>query len=57
MYRYANSSFKAAMAEGMADSAHMPDGNAIRAYSNWADGGWALIITGEIVPWAVILES
>jgi 2,4-dienoyl-CoA reductase-like NADH-dependent reductase (Old Yellow Enzyme family) len=34
------------MAEGMADSTHMPDENAIRAYSNWAEGGWGLIITG-----------
>jgi 2,4-dienoyl-CoA reductase-like NADH-dependent reductase (Old Yellow Enzyme family) len=36
------------MAEQMADSAHMPDEHAIRAYSNWADGGWGLIITGTI---------
>lgn len=35
------------MAEGMADSGHLPDRHAIRAYSEWADGGWALIITGE----------
>jgi len=34
------------MAEQLADSDHMPDEHAIRAYSNWADGGWGLIITG-----------
>jgi hypothetical protein len=45
-YRFANSDFKAAMTEGLANSAHLPDENAIRAYSNWADGGWGLIITG-----------
>jgi 2,4-dienoyl-CoA reductase-like NADH-dependent reductase (Old Yellow Enzyme family) len=37
---------EAAMAEGMADSDHMPHENSIKAYSQWADGGWGLIITG-----------
>jgi 2,4-dienoyl-CoA reductase-like NADH-dependent reductase (Old Yellow Enzyme family) len=34
------------MAEGMSDSNHMPEDKFIQAYSQWADGGWGLIITG-----------
>jgi 2,4-dienoyl-CoA reductase-like NADH-dependent reductase (Old Yellow Enzyme family) len=38
------------MAENMADSAHMPGDIALRAYSNWGEGGWGLIITGNYLP-------
>jgi 2,4-dienoyl-CoA reductase-like NADH-dependent reductase (Old Yellow Enzyme family) len=34
------------MAEGIADSAQLPGEHAITLYSNWAEGGWGLVITG-----------
>ena len=50
IHRYAYSNIQGAMAEGLADSVHMPDENAVMAYGNWADGGWGLIITGMHAP-------
>lgn len=42
------------MAEGMSDSTHMPNHKFIQAYSQWAVGGWGLVITGKI---AFVLQN
>jgi 2,4-dienoyl-CoA reductase-like NADH-dependent reductase (Old Yellow Enzyme family) len=34
------------MAETMAVN-HDPDDHFLTAYSNWADGGWGMILTGK----------
>ncbi|MCJ1412951.1 hypothetical protein MMC19_007052 [Ptychographa xylographoides] len=39
---------KAAMAEGMATKTHNPDEKLTKAYGEWADGGWGMIITGNV---------
>jgi len=39
---------KAAMAETMA-SDHIPNEGLYRAYSEWADGGWGMILTGNVM--------
>ncbi|KAH8697968.1 NADH:flavin oxidoreductase [Talaromyces proteolyticus] len=39
---------KAAMAEDMADSSHLPHSKFLEAYGKWAKGGWGGILTGNI---------
>lgn len=39
---------KVAMAEGLADSRHLPAGQTcLDVYGQWAQGGWGLVITGK----------
>ncbi|RFU28928.1 hypothetical protein B7463_g7425, partial [Scytalidium lignicola] len=38
---------KAAMAENMAPQ-HYPEENFVKAYGTWADGGWGMIMTGNV---------
>jgi 2,4-dienoyl-CoA reductase-like NADH-dependent reductase (Old Yellow Enzyme family) len=38
---------KAAMAEQMAGSDGLPHERFYRAYSQWAHGGWGMLLTGE----------
>jgi 2,4-dienoyl-CoA reductase-like NADH-dependent reductase (Old Yellow Enzyme family) len=45
------------MAEGMSDSTHIPDKKFMQAYSQWADGGWGLIMTGIIAFSSVITAT
>jgi len=40
---------KAAMAESMATKTHSPDEKYNRVYGKWADGGWGLILTGNVM--------
>jgi 2,4-dienoyl-CoA reductase-like NADH-dependent reductase (Old Yellow Enzyme family) len=47
---------KAAMTEGLADSAGRPGTGLARLYSGWADGGCGLLITGNIIVDADHLE-
>jgi 2,4-dienoyl-CoA reductase-like NADH-dependent reductase (Old Yellow Enzyme family) len=35
------------MSEQMASSDNVPNENFVRAYSQWAEGGWGAIITGQ----------
>jgi len=35
------------MAEGMAPKTHNPDQNLLKAYGEWADGNWGMILTGK----------
>lgn len=44
-----NRMMKAALSEGLADDAGGPDGRLARLYSRWADGGYGLIITGNVM--------
>ncbi|KAH6880023.1 NADH:flavin oxidoreductase/NADH oxidase [Thelonectria olida] len=39
---------KAAMAENMADKLGLPTKSLISSYGPWADGGWGMIITGNV---------
>ncbi|KAI0127398.1 NADH:flavin oxidoreductase/NADH oxidase [Xylariales sp. AK1849] len=39
---------KAAMAEGMADRLALPNPQAHAPYDEWANGGWGMIITGNV---------
>lgn len=39
---------KAAMAENMAPKSNLPDENFQRVYRTWADGGWGLVMTGNV---------
>ncbi|QPH02774.1 hypothetical protein C2857_006991 [Epichloe festucae Fl1] len=39
---------KAAMAEEWADKKHLPHDNMIETYGSWADGGWGLVLTGNV---------
>ncbi|GAB0134274.1 hypothetical protein EsDP_00002653 [Epichloe bromicola] len=39
---------KAAMAEGWGDKRHLPHDKMIETYESWADGGWGLIMTGNV---------
>lgn len=41
---------KAAMAELMADSNGLPNDQFCRAYSQWAQGGWGMLLTGSSYP-------
>jgi hypothetical protein len=34
------------MAESLSPG-HVPDRKHVRAYEDWADGGWGLVVTGE----------
>ncbi|KAB8293091.1 hypothetical protein EYC80_007450 [Monilinia laxa] len=38
---------KGAMAEAMS-ATHVPDEKFLKAYGNWADGGWGMILTGNV---------
>lgn len=44
-----NRLMKAALSEGLADDAGGPDDRLPRLYSRWADGGYGLIITGNVM--------
>ncbi|KAJ6111783.1 hypothetical protein N7523_007844 [Penicillium sp. IBT 18751x] len=39
---------KAAMAENLGKSDHNPNEDFYQAYSRWSDGGWGMIITGNV---------
>lgn len=39
---------KAAMAENMAPKSNLPDETFKRVYGTWADGGWGLVMTGNV---------
>lgn len=39
---------KAAMAENMADKDSLPTELFYKAYGEWAQGGWGMILTGNI---------
>lgn len=39
---------KAAMAESLADSKHLPTKQLQALYKHWSEGGWGLIITGPL---------
>ncbi|KID91326.1 Aldolase-type TIM barrel, partial [Metarhizium majus ARSEF 297] len=39
---------KAAMAEGWGDRDKLPHADLIKTYSLWADGGWGMILTGNV---------
>ncbi|KAA8566426.1 hypothetical protein EYC84_008991 [Monilinia fructicola] len=40
---------KGAMAEAMSTT-HVPDERFLKAYGNWADGGWGMMLTGNVQP-------
>ncbi|GAA4642242.1 NADH:flavin oxidoreductase/NADH oxidase family protein [Gordonia humi] len=44
-----NRLMKAALSEGLADAAAGPDERLIRLYSRWADGGYGLVLTGNVM--------
>ncbi|WP_026918580.1 nitroreductase family deazaflavin-dependent oxidoreductase [Gordonia shandongensis] len=44
-----NRLMKAALSEGLADSAGAPDDRLARLYARWADGGYGLIVTGNVM--------
>jgi 2,4-dienoyl-CoA reductase-like NADH-dependent reductase (Old Yellow Enzyme family) len=48
---------KAAMEEGMAGSAQLPDERLISLYRHWADGGAGLLITGNVMVHAEALTG
>jgi 2,4-dienoyl-CoA reductase-like NADH-dependent reductase (Old Yellow Enzyme family) len=39
---------KAAMTEQMADKDHLPDASFNSVYSAWAEGGWGMVLTGNV---------
>lgn len=41
---------KAAMAEWLADSHHLPSERLAALYKHWSEGGWGMIITGTCLP-------
>ncbi|KAJ2979781.1 hypothetical protein NQ176_g3042 [Zarea fungicola] len=40
---------KAALAERWADKHHLPSPDQVRAYGSWAEGGWGMLITGNVL--------
>ncbi|MCF8587807.1 nitroreductase family deazaflavin-dependent oxidoreductase [Gordonia liuliyuniae] len=44
-----NRMMKAALSEGLADAAGGPDTRLTRLYARWADGGFGLIVTGNVM--------
>lgn len=44
-----NRIMKAAMSEALANSAHAPDGRLERLYRTWGEGGYGLLITGNVM--------
>ncbi|QRY64208.1 nitroreductase family deazaflavin-dependent oxidoreductase [Gordonia sp. PDNC005] len=44
-----NRLMKAALSEGLADSGGAPDAQLTRLYSRWADGGFGLVVTGNVM--------
>ncbi len=44
-----NRMMKAAMSEALATSAHSPDGRLERLYRTWGQGGYGLLITGNVM--------
>ncbi|OBT67038.1 hypothetical protein VE03_04429 [Pseudogymnoascus sp. 23342-1-I1] len=46
--RFANRLSKAAMAENIAAD-HIPNAELIRAYGEWSDGDWGMVLTGNVM--------
>ncbi|MEV6334141.1 NADH:flavin oxidoreductase/NADH oxidase family protein [Nocardia vinacea] len=44
-----NRLMKAAMSEALADPAHAPDGRLERLYRRWSQGGYGLLVTGNVM--------
>jgi 2,4-dienoyl-CoA reductase-like NADH-dependent reductase (Old Yellow Enzyme family) len=44
-----NRLMKAAMSEALADTAHSPDGRLERLYRRWSEGGYGLLVTGNVM--------
>ena len=40
---------KAALAESWGDNDHLPSQGLIKAYGKWADGGWGIVMTGNVM--------
>ncbi len=47
--RLPNRIMKAAMSEALGNSAHAPDGRLERLYRTWGEGGYGLLITGNVM--------
>ncbi|MEJ9080447.1 nitroreductase family deazaflavin-dependent oxidoreductase [Gordonia malaquae] len=45
----ANRLMKSALSEGLADGDGSPDDRLVRLYSRWADGGFGLVVTGNVM--------
>lgn len=44
-----NRLMKAALSEGLGDKSHAPDGRLEQLYTTWSEGGFGLIITGNVM--------
>ena len=44
-----NRLMKAAMSEALADTAHSPDARLERLYRTWSQGGYGLLVTGNVM--------
>src|ERR1700757_1003460 len=44
-----NRLMKAAMSEALADTEHSPDARLVRLYRTWSEGGYGLLITGNVM--------
>ncbi|KND92471.1 NADH oxidase [Tolypocladium ophioglossoides CBS 100239] len=45
---FPNRLVKAALAEGWSDNDKLPSKELIRTYGTWADGGWGMVLTGNV---------
>ncbi|KAH6672364.1 NADH:flavin oxidoreductase/NADH oxidase-like protein [Halenospora varia] len=46
--RFPNRLAKGAMAEGLVPKTHNPDESFLIAYKEWAEGGWGMVLTGNV---------